>query len=166
MKTLLALFLLTAGAAFAQSNFPGIKVIMTPEEFARAGLSVLTPDQLGVIDAAIIRHYTHTVKKAATEEAVTISQQVVATEKKKSWLSHFGIPEAADTSTPTALSAHCTGWVGGNSFALDNGQVWEGIEPITVEIANRDIEIQPRPLGGFALVVEGKNTTIRVRRVK
>ncbi len=169
MKTLLALFLLTAGAACAQSTFPGIKVIMTPEEFARAGLSALTPDQLGVIDAAIIRHYAHTVAKAVNEQAATISQQAVAEEKKSSWLSHFGISELSrepDWKTTTGLKAHCTGWVGGNSFSLDNGQVWEGLDPITVELANKDIEIQPRPMGAFALVVDGKNTTLRVHRVK
>ena len=64
------------------------------------------------------------------------------------------------------LKAHCTGWVGGNSFKLDNGQVWEGLETITFELANRDVEIQPRPAGGFALTVDGKNTTIRVNRIK
>jgi len=169
MKTLLALFLLTAGAASAQSTFPGIKVIMTPEEYARAGLSVLTPDQLGVIDAAIIRHYAHTVTTAANQQAEQISQATIAAEKKTSWLSHFGISDTSsepDWKSTSGLKAHCTGWVGGNSFSLDNGQVWEGIDPITVELANRDIEIQPRPMGAFALVVDGKNTTLRVRRVK
>jgi hypothetical protein len=169
MKTLLALFLLTAGTALAESPFPGLKIVMTPEEFARAGLSTLTPDQLGVIDAAIIRHYVRTVATAANQQAEQISQQTMTEEHKKGWLSRFGLPDISlsqDWRNETGLKAHCTGWVTGNSFKLDNGQVWEGWETITVEVANRDIEIQPRPGGLFALVVDGKNTTVRVHRVK
>ena len=169
MKTLLALFLLTASAALAQSPFPGIKLVMTPEDFARAGLSGLTPDQLGVIDAAIIRHYMRTVATAANQQAVQISEQTIAEEHKHGWLSRFGLPDltlSQDWRGYSSLKAHCTGWVGGNSFKLDNGQVWEGLETLTVELADRDVEIQPRPNGAFALVVNGKNTTLRVHRIK
>jgi hypothetical protein len=173
MKTLLALFLLTATAAFADSDFPGIKLIMTPEEFARAGLSGLTSDQIGVIDAAIIRHYMHTVAVAANQQAEQITQQqaqqVVAAEHKQSFLSRFGLPEISmtqDWRTQPSLKAHCVGWASGNSFKLDNGQVWEGVDPIEMELTNHDIEIQPRPDSQFALIVDGKNTTMRVIRVK
>jgi len=173
MKTLLALFLLTATAAFADSDFPGIKLIMTPEEFARAGLSGLTSDQLGVIDAAIIRHYLRTVAVAANQQAEQITQeqaqQTATEEHKKSFLSRFGLPEISmtqDWRKLPSLKAHCLGWATGNSFRLDNGQVWEGVDPIEMELANKDIEIQPRPDGQFALVVNGTNTTIRVYRIK
>jgi hypothetical protein len=44
--------------------------------------------------------------------------------------------------------------------------VWQGVDPIRMELSGRDIEIQPRPNGGFALVVDGKNTTMRVIRIK
>jgi hypothetical protein len=169
MKTLLALFLLTASTALADAPFPGLKIVMTPEEYARAGLSGLTPDQIGVIDAAIIRHYMRTVATAANQQATQISQQTVTAEHKKGWLSRFGLPDitlAQDWRTQPSLKAHCTGWVDGNSFQLDNGQVWEGLEPINVELANRDIEIQIRPGGLFTLLVDGKNTTLRVQRIK
>jgi hypothetical protein len=91
----------------------------------------------------------------------------VAADRKRGVLERFGIPTLNnDWRSAPALKARATGWVGGNSFALDNGQVWEGTEPIPFEIAGRDIEIQPRPAGAFALSIEGKNTTVRVRRVK
>jgi hypothetical protein len=56
--------------------------------------------------------------------------------------------------------------VGGNRFKLDNGQVWEGVEPIPFELVNREIAIEPRPGGHFSLTVEGKNTTVRIVRKK
>jgi len=167
MKTLFALFLLTAATALAQSSFPGLKIVMTPEEYARAGLDGLTPDQIGVIDAAIIRHYMSTVNTAATQQAEQIAQNTLTEEHEKSWLNRVGLPEiGGDWKGQPSVKARCTGWVTGNSFKLDNDQVWEGVEPIRMELSGKEIEIQPRPNGGFGLLVDGKNTAMRVIRVK
>jgi hypothetical protein len=172
MKTLFALLLLTATTILAQAEpaatFPGLRAVMPPEDFARAGLAGLTSDQLGLIDAAIIRHYTRTVVTAANQQAAQIVQQTTV-EKKRSFLDRFGLPDLSfsqDWRDTPSLKAHCTGWTGGNSFKLDNGQEWEGFEPITVEVAGHDIEIQARPSGQFALIVDGENTTLRVHRIK
>ena len=64
------------------------------------------------------------------------------------------------------LQARVVDWVSANSFQLDNGQVWEGEENIPYELKGKAITISARPLGTFVLSVEGKNTTIRVRRLK
>jgi hypothetical protein len=169
MNRFLLAFLATATAALAAPAFPGLKAIMSPQEFHRAGLDRLSPDQLGVIDAALIRHYLGTVKAEAAQEADKIVQQTVAHDEKKSMLQRFGLPDISfnqEWKDQAGLKARVTGWVGGNSFKLDNGQVWEGTEPIPYELANREIEIAPRPDHQFALIIEGKNTTVRVRRVK
>jgi dipeptidase E len=64
------------------------------------------------------------------------------------------------------LEARVLDWTGANSFKLDNGQIWEGTERIPYELKGKAISITARPLGAFALTIEGKNTTIRVRRLK
>ena len=116
---------------------------------------------LSFIDAAIMRHITEQASAAAPADPN--SEQNIGLNQT----SRFGLPDlGSDWRGAPSLKAKCTGWVGGNSFKLDNGQVWEGTEPITYELANRNVEIQPRPGGLFALIVEGKNTTIRIRRVK
>lgn len=169
MKRLLLALLVTAAAARAETSFPGLKAIMSPQEFHRAGLDQLTPDQLGVVDAAIIRHYIGTVQTEARQEAKQIVQQSAAQEEKKTFLERFGLPDLSfsqEWRDQPGLKGKVTGWVGGNSFRLDNGQVWEGMEPIPFELVNREIEIAPRPNRQFALIVEGKNTTVRVRRIK
>ena len=169
MKTLIALFLLSAGVALAQApaTFPGLKTVMTPEDFARAGLSGLTPEQLALIDAAIVSHYNRTVTTAASQQAAVIVQQQTVATNKRTWLARFGMPDlGADWRDVPSLKARCTGWVGGNGFQLDNGQVWEGEEHISTELAGHDLEIQARPAGNFALYVDGVNTTVLVHRVK
>jgi hypothetical protein len=169
---LIAFVLLTLTVVRAD-DFPGLKVIMTADDYARAGLDRLTPDQIHVINAALIRHFRANVSVAAERKAaeqVTTTPAhtaAVAPERKRSGLDRFGLPLFnGDWKNEPILKARATGWVGGNSFALDNGQVWEGLEPITVELVGREVEIQPRPAGAYALNVEGKNTTLRVRRVK
>jgi hypothetical protein len=177
MKNLFALALFIAAfatAAFAQTSvqpvFPGVQAIMTQEEFARAGLSALTPDQLELINNAITRHYTSTVATVASRQAAVIVRQktaAAAAQSNRSFLDRFGMPDfSADWRTLPVLKARCVGWVGGNSFKLDNGQVWEGYDTILVELAGRQVEIQPRPGAAFALVVDGQNTTMRVHRIK
>ena len=178
MKTrlCLGLLLLCSVIGLRAESFPGLKVVMTAEDYARAGLDKLSPDQLGVIDAALIRHFKAAVSVAAQRLAATdtsspaaaaTTAEAVAVDRKRGVLERFGIPTLNnDWRSAPVLKARATGWVGGNSFALDNGQVWEGTEPIPFEIAGRDIEIQPRPAGAFALSIEGKNTTVRIRRVK
>ena len=176
MKTLITLFLLPAAVALADTppaTFPGVKAVMSPEDFARAGLAGLTEDQLGLIDAAVIRHYTRTVVTAANQQAAQIVQQTAQknaaqeSERKRSIFEHFGLPSFSQEWRDIApLKGKCVGWTGGNSFKLDNGQEWEGLEAITVELAGRDIEIQARPGEQYCLYVDGGNTTIRVHRIK
>lgn len=161
---LLLLLLLTASTAFAENYFPGLKVVLTPQEFARAGLDKLTTDQLGVIDAALIRHYVRTIENVAAhanEEATTPG------DNERGWLQRFGLPEVGDDyREKSSVKGRCTAWVGGNSFRMDNAMIWEGVEPITFDLVGKEVDIQPRPGGLYVLVVDGKNTTIRVRRTK
>ncbi len=168
MKRLLLAFLLTGATACASTAFPGIKAIMSPEEQREAGLVELTADQLALIDIAIARHFATAVRTEINHQAAQIAQQM-REEDRKSLLERFGLPDLSfsqDWKELPGISGRVTGWVGGNSFRLENGQVWQGAEPIPFELVNRQVEIQPRPGGHFALVVEGRNTTIRVVRVK
>src|SRR4051812_6967600 len=61
-STLFIVALLIAPAVFAQSTFPGLKSVLTEAEWKRARLDRLTPDELGVIDAALIRHYRRSLE--------------------------------------------------------------------------------------------------------
>jgi hypothetical protein len=171
MKTspLVLLLCLSATVAFAQSAFPGLKAVLSEAEWKRAGLDRLSPDQLGVIDAALIRHQAALTAQHRTEVAQAVATAPAARANPNPGLmERFGLPLFDDTEWRTLppLRAKVAKWQGGNRFLLDNGQVWEGYEPITYDILGKEIEIQARPHGQFALVVNGVNTTIRVMRLK
>jgi len=168
MNRLFLALLLTATVAGAQStSFPGIKALMTPEEQRNSGVGDLTADQLALIDIAILRHFATAVRTEVNHQTAVIAQQL-REEQEKTLLGRFGLPNPFDDSwrdTP-GIKARVTGWVGGNSFRLDNGQVWRGLTPIAQELANREIEIQPRRGGHFMLVIEGRSTAVNVVREK
>ncbi|SDR84569.1 hypothetical protein [Opitutus sp. GAS368] len=178
MKTplLAVVFLFCTSLGSAQPVFPGLKAVLSTAEWQRAGLDRLTPDEIGVIDAALIRHeagatarlqadLTATRAAAATVPAAT---PAVSAEQKRGLLQRFGLPVFSDTDWRTLppLKARVLAWESANRFKLDNGQIWEGYEAIPYELVGKDIEIQARPHGQFALIVEGANTTIRVMRLR
>ena len=79
----------------------------------------------------------------------------------------YGLPFTdGDWRSMPPLKARVKKWDGGNRFVLENGQIWEGFQPITYELVGKEIEIQARPHGQFALVVDGVNTTLRVMRLR
>jgi len=156
-------------AAFADTSFPGVTSIMSLKEFHAAGLDKLSPEQLKALDGAILRHFEGAVKTAAKQEANKIASETIALDEERSLLQRFGLPSISlsqDWRNKPALTGRVTRWVGGNSFQLENGQIWEGAEPIVYELVGKEIEISPRPNEQFALIVDGKNTTLRIRRVK
>lgn len=170
-KTLFTVVLLfTASLAYAQTTFPGLKAILSEAEWKRAGLDRLTPDQIGVIDAALIRQQAGATARLQTEltQARTAAATTPAPAANPGLMQRFGLPlfDDVDWRNLPPLRARVTKWEGGNRFVLDNGQVWEGYDPITYELVGKEIEIQARPHGQFALVVEGANTKLRVMRLR
>ena len=161
---LLCLALVTTVSA--QTAFPGLKEVLTAAEWQRAGLDRLTPDQLGVLDAALIR-YQATLLAARPASPAPVSVAEPRPEPKRGWMERFGLPVVdGEWRDVPPLKAKVVAWETANRFRLDNGQVWEGFEPITYELVGKAIEIQARPAGRYALIVEGQNTTIRVMRLR
>ena len=173
MKTLLlaTVLLVSVIPAAAQAvPFPGLKAILTEAEWKRAGLDRLDPDELGVIDAALIRHQARASAQLQTELATARAAAAAtpAPAASPTLMQKFGLPliDEADWRSMPPMKARVVKWESANRFKLDNGQVWEGSEAITYELVGKEIEIQARPHGQFALVVDGVNTTLRVMRLR
>jgi hypothetical protein len=162
-------FLFLAVSASAAETFPGLKTILTDAEWKRAGLDRLTPDELGVIDAALIRREVGATARHRAEITAAQQQAIASSAAEKTGpVDGFGLSadKIGDWHTAPALKAKVVKWEAPNRFRLDNGQVWESSEAIIYELVGKEIEIQPRPNRAFALVVGDINTTIRVTRVR
>jgi len=94
-----------AGAG-TKKDFPGIEKLMTAEEFSRAGLDKLTPEQVRALNAWLVRY---TAGEAYVVQ--TTSHEVQA-----------AFPEFR---IEARIVPPFTGWTGQTLFRLDNGQVWQ-----------------------------------------
>lgn len=166
--------LLSLPAAFAQSSFAGLQRILTAEEWKRAGLDTLTPDQIGVIDAALIRHLAAEQKRTlalvqappSAEPPAGTTPAEIAALRSRHW-EKFGLEKiAGDWRSAPPMQAKVTTWLGSNRFSLDTGQVWEGVEPIPYDLLGQEVTIEARPMNGFALKLGADSLPVRVRRVR
>lgn len=175
-RRLFCVALLLAAPLFAADGiFPGLRSVLTDAEWRRAGLDRLSPDQVGVIDAALISHYMRAVTGVGplpSAESLAASQlpdpTIAGSSAPRGFWDRFGLTRLTDTDwrTQPPLTARCTAWQGSNRFVLDNGQVWEGIEMIPFDVAGKPVIIEARPMGNFALKLEEKGVAVMVRRVK
>ncbi len=170
-----AFSLALVASAGAQASFPGLQSVLTDAEWKRAGLDKLSPDQIGVIDAALIRHLIQTAKAAAVASAAglptapaaaapTPTAAEVALAKARFW-DRYGLDKVDDWRTQQPMVAKVTGWQGGNRFSLETGQVWEGLEPIPFDPLGQDVTIEARPMNAYALKLRD-SVAVRVRRLK
>lgn len=170
---LLLICLATACALSAQDSFPGLQSVLSPAEWKRAGLDRLSPDQIGVIDAALIRYHiarqtvatTTAIAPASPDAPATASPAEAAVIRSRYW-EKFGLQKiTGDWRSQPPMKAKVTAWQGSNRFVLDTGQVWEGQEAIPFELLGQEITIEARPLNSFALRLNENSMTVRVRRL-
>ena len=178
MKTLSLLLLVFAAhvATCAENTFPGLQKVLTEAEWKRAGLDKLTPDEVGVIDAALIKHFarapiaatTATPSPVAPSPAASTTAAEAAAARSRFW-DKFGLSRSAsepDWRTQPPMTAKVTAWRGANGFVLDNGQVWEGVEKIPFDLPGATVTIEARPMGAFALKLNEDSVAVRVQRVR
>ena len=166
---LFSLCLLFASTASAQDTFPGLNAILSDAEKKRAGLARFTPDEIGVIDAALIRYYMRVVTGLSGLPPPTAAPDAAKrSADAPGLLERDGLARSSETDWRTLppMTARCTGWQSVNRFTLDNGQIWEGLEPIPFELEGKPVIIEARPMGNFALKLDDKSAVVRVRRLK
>ncbi|MCX6955685.1 MAG: hypothetical protein NTV51_26370 [Verrucomicrobia bacterium] len=169
LRVLLPFALLLAAVGPARATepvFPGLQAVLTAAEWQRAGLDRLTPDQLGVIDAALIRHLLRSPAPVSTSPIPPAPAAAAA--PKPGLFERFGLTRSSgpDWRSQPPLEARATGWLTVNRFTLDNGQVWEGTEGIPFDVAGQDVVIEARPGETFVVKLKSGSAPVRVRRVK
>ncbi len=172
MLRLVSLSLFATAAAFAaEPDFPGLRAIMTPEAWQQARLDRLGADELRLIDTAFAQYLQDRKLPAAAPvvaaEPAAAPTAAPAADKPSRW-ARFGLGKANEKAAPARelMKARVTALRGTNGFELDNGQVWAGIDLIRVDLLGREIAVQEGRFGTFLLIVDGRDTNVRLRRVK
>ncbi len=160
----LALTIVRAG----EPEFPGLQAIMSEADWNKARLDRLDAADLQLVNAAFAQYLKTKAAPQAEPAAATAGASAASAGKPSLW-ARFGLGKPAEKeSRPAALmmQARVKGMRGANGFVLDNGQVWEGIDPIREELGGREIGILEGRFGSFLLVIDGEETNVRLRRVK
>ncbi|MFN3843765.1 MAG: hypothetical protein ACK4RW_10965 [Rehaibacterium terrae] len=155
---LLAALLLPAAALPAQ-EFSSLEERMTGAEFKAAGLDKLSPEELAALNAWLRR-------QAGTALPVPPGATPPAIEDRTGFRS-----ESPRGIVVSRIDGDFNGWEGRAVFRLQNGQVWQSIEPgarfhVPRTMVNPEVRIQSGMFGGWYLSVEGYNTRVRVQRIQ
>lgn len=148
---LLAAF--ACGSVFAQP-FSTLEERMNGREFREAGLEKLSPEELAALNAWLQREFSGALPaQSAAPQAVD----------------NYGFSESRSEGTIfSPVVGTFTGWVRGTKITLENGQVWEVVDPdrFSIRVENAVARIRPGLLGAYFLRIEGYNTQTRVKRIR
>lgn len=143
---------------------------LTPEEFTKAGLNKLTPEELTFLEEALARHQQGLAQAAleAPKEKV-----VKSTDKAAASFGAEQVTKEKKLVTDQELHAHIEGTIesftGRAVFVLDNGQIWQLRMPDTIyftpKLENPEVIIT-RGLMGYKMVVVEANRVVFVKRIQ
>ena len=109
---------LAAGGSAQQAplgeNFPGVKKVLTPEQYAAAGLDKLSPEERAKLDDYLRGYVTGATQRVAEQAASHAVDTAVKQHKVEA-------PLLIESKIPGRIS----GWKSDQVFVLENGQRWK-----------------------------------------
>lgn len=139
--------------------------LMTAEEFTAAGLHRLSPEEQAFL-AKWMRDKVDEERLLAVEDVVPSGDDAFGLEQVTARVARIF------RNTPDVIESHIegkfTGWEGNTTFRLANGQVWQQADAGRFYYPTRDpkVIIRKAAFGSYLLRIEGKGSTVRVRRIE
>ena len=144
----LALMLALATLPALAADDPDIRQLMTAEEFATAGLSRLSTEQMDAVNRWLVRY--------TAEDAAKMIKTSPA------------VKEIARGDVRSSIDGEFSGWNGPTRFPLKNGQVWETQSSARYSYTATDpeVEIFRTILGQYRMRIVATDRAIMVRRIQ
>jgi hypothetical protein len=158
---------------------------LTHEEFVRAGLQKLTPEELAALEAALIRHQQLATQPMAasipadnstviyTAPASPAPGKAPTSAEKTAAFGAEQVTKAKPLDTDAELHSHIEGTLEGFSgravFVLGNGQIWQQRVPETVYFAKKLVNpevILTRSFAGYKMLIVPADRVVFVKRVQ
>ncbi len=165
--------------AFGEAAEPGlIQRLLTPEEFHRAGLDKLTPEELAFLNASLAGAGVSAPQQtgprpAATEAALPppvpqLPQGEAAFGNEQELHARAERLQRVPSSIRSRIRGEFSGWEGRTDFHLENGQVWHQVDgsQFSVNLVDPTVIIEKGLLGAFYLRVEGYGSSVKVKRIR
>lgn len=160
-----ALLLAFAPMAWAQQAAPmatNVEEQMTAEQFKAAGLDKLSAKELAALNAWLQNKVT--TETAVALEAAREEGRKEVVQKNRGFFD-FGTSEPIES----VIVGEFRGFGMGKKYTLQNGQVWEQVEPASLAGVRKNdvaVKIKPGLLGVWYMKIDGYNTQAKVRRIK
>lgn len=145
-------------AAQSEQPFSSLEERMTGNEFTRAGLHKLSPEELAALNKWI-RERSIAEYEGPANDGRLPSQPGEAPP----------VDRMAREEFQSRIVGEFSGWSGNTIFRLENGMVWRQDENDRFRLQPIDspmVTIKPGLFGAWRLSVEGHNRAVRVERVE
>ena len=151
-------------------DFSSLEELMTLDQFKRAGLERLSPEQLQFLNRWLQQHgdMPQSRSQPANGRAVTRPKETSPAPRQNNDQMGF-VPKSTDrTEIHSSIDGDFIGWGGKTRFKLANGQVWQqvGTGDFTHHAVNPGVVIKPKSLGSWKLYIDGVNRGVKVKRIK
>ena len=159
------LLLAFAPMAWVQQATPmttNVEEQMTAEQFKAAGLDKLSAKELAALNAWLQNKVT--TETAVALEAAREEGRKEVVQKNRGFFD-FGTSEPIES----VIVGEFRGFGMGKKYTLQNGQVWEQVEPASLAGVRKNdvpVKIKPGLLGVWYMKIDGYNTQAKVRRIK
>ena len=150
----------------AESPFPGIETLMTPEERAAAGIDGLSPAQLDALNRWLGTYLGEPEAVPVVESAPQAAQQ--ATTNTSAAPREYGAPPPEFQPFTSRIKGEFTGWSGNTRFELENGELYEQRRPgrWRTQLVNPEVRISKNFLGAYDLEIVAEGRSIGVKRLR
>ena len=178
LRPLLLVCSVMVGAVLPLAAAPASSVtqILTPEEFAAAGLAKLSPEELAALSSAVSRHAAEFSAALAPEASPRVAPAPGSSPAPAVNAAKFGAEQIAPhntSDTPSELRTRIEGTVqditGRAVFALENGQVWQLRNTDNVhfprKLVNPEVVIS-RGIAGYKMLIVPENYVLFVKRIQ
>lgn len=151
IAALLALLVMQTSTAQKETEFPGIRAVMTAEEYQQTGLAKLTDAEIDALNDWLVRY---TIIDASYLKARYSQTKSVKALEKSGIRSH--------------ILGEFKGWSGKTVFKLKNGQTWRQRNPSRYfyHAQEPEVEIKKNSFGFYELTILETGKTIGVKRLK
>ncbi len=139
----------------AGEDFPGVKGVLTPQQFSAAGLDKLSPEERAKLDGALRDYFSGATRRVADQAASQAVSQAVKEKRVQ-----------PPTLIESRLVGTFSGWKETTVFILENGEHWkvtDGSSGHYAPVANPPVLVV-RDVFGFKMAISGGGI-MRVRKL-
>ena len=167
LLVLVSLWLVFVSGISTAKDFPGMKELMSEQEFRAAGLDKLSADELKALNNWLLKYTTDDVPELVEEvpelkesielKAAVTPAPVVAPQ-----------PEPEPERVVSRIPGEFKGWTGKTVFKLENGQIWKQRRSGRYyhKMTNPEIEITKNLMGFYEMKVLKTGKRVGVKRIR